>query len=311
MFRAAVDRLLQLLFIFLVLANPAVLPQKVKPASSSNPKLLYEDFITGFKSVWVELDDESQKLIDQPKGDELLKTLRKYAGELGFDVVVATTSEKLDNIKKATTSCNNADFRFTWKSDGFDVSDISIHISDCNGVWFRFEKQGVAKIDYSLERTLLTEWRNLLKHKRARFNPERTPQLIRGTTGPTESEFKSKLDTKGAKDIEGIYELMKEPGESGLVQKLRIGIEKLNDVSYRIYYFAGALFKGDWSDGEYKGEMTKTGKKDFYKVIWKSENKTLADEVFCSSAEQGILIFQFIEDTGTRERRFLKLYPVF
>lgn len=297
--------------IILFLSQSQVFAQKVKPSASSNPKLLYEDFITGFKNAWVELEAESQKLIDEPEGAELLATLKKYFGELGFDEVVVTTSEKLETVKKATTSCNNADFRFTWKSDGFDVSDLSIHVSDCNGTWYSFEKPGIVKIDYSLERTLLTEWRNLLKHKRARFNPERTPQLIRGTTGPTESEFKSRLDSKGAKDIEGIYELMKEPGESGLVQKLRIGIEKLNDVSYRIYYFAGALFKGDWLDGEYKGEMTKTGKKEFYKVIWKSENKTLADEVFCSSAEQGILIFQFIENTGTRERRFLKLYPVF
>ena len=303
--------LYKFLIVFTLLLQGIAPAQKVKPAASSNQKLFYEDFITGFKQAWVELDAGSQQLIDQPDGDELLKTIRKYMGELGFDVVVATTSEKLEMVKKATTSCNNADFKFSWKSDGFDVSDISINVSDCNGTWFRFERSGVAKIDYSLERTLLTEWRKLLLHKRVKYDPARAPQLFKGSTGPSEASFKSKLDKDGAKDIEGIYELMKQPGESGLFQKLRIGIEKLNDISYRIYYFAGALFKNDWIDGEYKGEMIKTGKKDFYKVTWKNENKTIVDEVFCSSSEQGILIFQFVETTGTKERRFLKLYPVF
>ncbi len=302
---------LKTVFLLIVLFSLPAVPQKVKPTSSSNPKLLYEDFITGFKQAWVELDGAAQQLIDQPDGDELLKTIRKYLSEQGFDLAFITTSEKLETVKKATTSCNNADFRFTWKGDGFEVSGISIHVSDCNGTMFFFERPGVAKIDYSLERTLLIEWRKLLNHKRSKYDPARAPQLFKGSAGPNEAAFKSKLDKNGAKDIEGIYELMKEPGESGLVQKLRIGIEKLSDMNYRIYYFAGAIFKADWQDGEFKGELTKTGKKDFYKVTWKNENKSMADEVFCSSSEQGILIFQFVENSGTRERRFLKLYPVF
>ena len=303
--------MLKAIFILLIIFIAPTSAQKVTPTAQSNPRLLYGEFITGFNNAWVELEAESQKLIDEPEGEELLATLKKYFRELGFDVVVATTSEKMEFIKKATTSCNNADFRFTWKSDGFEVSDISIRVSDCNGTWYTFEKPGIVKIDYSLERTLLTEWRKLLNHKRLKYDPDRTPQLIKGNTGLPETAFKNKLDKDDAKDIEGVYELMKVPGESALIQKLRIGIEKVNDVSYRIYYFAGALFKGDWTDGELKGEMTKTGKKDFYKVTWKNENKTMADDVFCSSAEQGILIFQFVENTGTRERRFLKLYPVF
>lgn len=311
MFRPAINNFLLFIALFLFLANAAIFPQKVKPTSSSNPKLLYEDFITGFKQVWVELDAGGQQLVDQPDGDELLSTIRKYLAEQGFDAATVTTSEKLEIMKKATTSCNNVDFKFTWKSDGFDVSGISIHVSDCNGTMFNFERPGVAKIDYSLERTLLTEWRKLLNHKRSKYDAGRAPQLFKGSTGPTEVNFKSKLDKNGAKDIEGVYELMKEPGESGLVQKLRIGIEKLSEMNYRIYYFGGAIFKADWQDGEYKGELTKTGKKDFYKATWKNENKTIADEVFCSSAEQGVLVFQFVENSGTKERRFLKLYPVF
>lgn len=113
--------LYKFLIVFTLLLQGIAPAQKVKPAASSNPKLFYEDFITGFKQAWVELDAGSQQLIDQPDGDELLKTIRKYMGELGFDVVVATTSEKLEMVKKATTSCNNADFKFSWKSDGFDV----------------------------------------------------------------------------------------------------------------------------------------------------------------------------------------------
>lgn len=298
-------------FLFLFFFSLTISAQKVKPTDKSNPKLIYEEFITGFKQAWLELDDAHQQVIDQPDGKELLTTIRKYLSELGFDITFLTISEKIETIKKSGTSCNNVNFRFTWKSDGFEVSDLTIFVSDCNRNWFRFAKPGITIIDYSLERTLLTEWRKLLNHKRIMFDQEKVPQIIRGKNGPTEAAFKDLLDKKGAKDIEGVYELMKEPGESALVQKLKIGVEKLGDINYTIHYFSGALFKADWTDGEHKGEMVKTGKKDFYKVNWKGENKMLHDEVFCSSAEQGVLVFKFVESTGTKERRFLKLYPVF
>lgn len=296
---------------FLLIFSLPIDAQKVKPTDKSNPKLLYEEFITGFKQAWVELDASNQQLIDQPDGKELLKTIKKYLSELGFDPVFITTQEKIAIIKKSGTSCNLVEFGFSWKSDGFEVSELEIFVNDCNRNWFRFEKPGITIIDYSLERTLLTEWRKLLNHKRIIFDQEKVPKIIRGKNGPAEIAFKSILDKEGAKDIEGVYELMKEPGESPLVQKLKIGIEKVDDINYTIYYFSGALFKADWTDGEHKGDMIKTGKKDFYKVNWKGENKMLHDEVFCSSAEQGVLIFKFVESTGTKERRFLKLYPVF
>ncbi|MBN8547490.1 MAG: hypothetical protein J0L60_15275 [Ignavibacteria bacterium] len=286
-------------------------PQKVKPTEQSNPKLSYEDFITGFKSVWVEMDELTQSAIDQGKSGELVKTFKKYFSELGLDPCYITSEEKNELSRKASTSCTNVNFRFNWVSDGFEISDIFIHVSDCNGLFYKFIRKGTVKIDFSLERTLLTEWRKLLNHKRATYDPDRAPQLIKGTTGLTESEFRKKLDKEGAKDIEGVYELMKEPGSNELFRKLRIGIEKMNEREYRLYYYSGALHKSDWLDGEFKGDMTKTGKKDYYKVSWKRDNKTTDDEVFCSSAEQGMLSFSFIDGDKTVTMRFLKLYPVF
>jgi hypothetical protein len=290
--------------------NP-ILAQKVKPTEQSNPKLIYEDFITGFKNAWIEIDEKSQKGIDDGERGELLKTIKKYLAELGFESVVITTTEKLNLSKKNTTSCENAIFQLNWEADGFEIVNLSIQVSDCNGAFYKFVKKGVIKIDFSLERTLLTEWRKLLNHKKVIFDSERTPILFKGSVSLNEIAFKKKLDKNGAKDIEGVYELMKEPGSSGLVQKLRIGIEKQNEREYNIYYFSGALHKDDWTEGELKGEMTKTGKKDFYKVLWKRDNKTTDEEVFCSSTEQGILIFKFIEGSATKDYSYLKLYPVF
>ncbi len=296
-----------LLFMFVF----SLYAQKVKPTEQGNTKLSYEEFITGFKSAWVEMGDATQAELDKGERGELLKTMRKYFAELGLEESFITTEEKNELSKKASTSCNNVNFRFNWISDGFEITDISIHVSDCNGVYFKFLKKGKVKVDFSLERTLLTEWRKLLNYKRATFNPEKTPQLIKGTTGPTEAEYRKKLDKEGAKDIEGIYELMKEPGDNELFRKLKIGIEKMNEREYRLYYFSGALHKSDWLDGEYKGDMVKTGKKDYFKVSWKRDNKSTDDEVFCSSAEQGMLIFTFIEGDKSVTLRFLKLYPVF
>lgn len=297
--------------IFFLFICGTIVPQKVKPSEQSNPKLSYEDFITGFKSVWVEVDEQTQSEIDQGKSGELVKTFKKYFGELGLDPCFITSEEKNEFSKKDPSACSNVNFKFNWRSDGFEISDIFIHVSDCNGLFYKFVRKGNVKIDFSLERTLLTEWRKLLNHKKSVYNPEKAPQLIKGTTGLTEAEFRKKLDKEGAKEIEGVYELMKEPGSNELFRKLRIGIEKMNDRDYRLYYYSGALHKGDWLDGEYKGDMVKTGKKDYYKVSWKRDNKTTDDEVFCSSAEQGMLSFYFIDGEKTVTMRFLKLYPVF
>ncbi|KAB2907825.1 MAG: hypothetical protein LC102_04485 [Ignavibacteriales bacterium] len=304
------SRYLSILIVAFFVLQVNAAAQKVKPTDQSNPKLLYEDFITGFDEVWVELSPSAQQLIDTPEGDNQLTAIKKYIKELGFNKIIATTPEKIAATAKATTSCNFLKFEFKWKTDGFDISNISITVSDCNGTWFLFSRKGVVKVDYSVDRTLLVEWRKLLNHKRLKYDPTRTPQIFKGTVGLTEEEFRKKLNA-GAQDIEGIYELMKTPGATGIEQKLRIGVQKVNDVTYKIYYFEGALFKDDWQNGEYKGEITKTGKKDFFKVQWKDENKLMTENVFCSSSEQGILLFQFIKDSGTVELQFLKLYPVF
>ena len=123
-------------------------------------------------------------------------------------------------------------------------------------------------------------------------------------TGFTESELKSEWTSKGADEIEGIYEKIAD-GQSA---KYKLAIKKISNTEYHAIYLSGALsqFANNWKEGDLKAKIIKTATPNFYKVEWYMADKSINSNLYISF-NKGLM--KTIWPENGMEEAYLKLYP--
>lgn len=134
---------------------------------------------------------------------------------------------------------------------------------------------------------------------RARLGPVETFDL------KSQGDFVELFDSAGTDGVEGVYERF---SSERYEAKYKFGIVRSLQRSgqYDAVYLDGADNNADWSPGELKARLFRTGTPGLFRVTWIMSNKVLNEDVYASFDTNGLLTFRFDDN----ETRYLRLYPL-
>jgi len=280
---------------------------KNQPFNQTNKDLDFNKFLSGVNSVIVQTDEKFELNFE---GDSLFfkkyyNLMKNYLSDIGIKNIAITNDEKnwiSSNILFVNTATMNIHID---NSQNF-ISSVKMIFKSCNGDEFTFKTNSDYYLDKNWDKFLLEKMQEMYWQK-VDFNPANTLALKKEMTDWNLKSIKNYLDKNDSDNLEGIYEKYGVDFVDGEV-KYKIAVKKEGEI-YNIIYLNGAEKTHNWTEGELKGEITKTSIKDFYKINWIMADKSSNENVYMNSSKYNFLEFNFLDNEDGYRTEYLKMYP--
>lgn len=271
--------------------------------SQSNPQLLFNNFISGTKYAFIELDAEEQKAIDT-EGNIFLQHFADYLKQqVGFEAVALTSIEKKQLQKKLESYCYISKVSVSATPIDNFFTNHSLQFESCNGDTFTFLSNDTIYNGSEALSKFDTLW-NAMHQTKVAFSSSKSLQLAQKPTAWNKKTLSEYFSQNKIENIEGIYE--KIVINSVEMDKYKLGVVKDAEQNFDIIYLEGAINFKDWNEGELMGKIITTGTDNFYKVEWFSQDKKLDQNVYVALDTYGLLHFTF---ANSNKMSYLKLFP--
>ncbi len=293
-----------IIFCFLVVTSFCN-AQNEKPAYQSNPSLVFRNFLSGIKSVYVVIDDKNVQFInDNPNSGnaQLISGLFSYLKAIGLeDVKWGKASFAPTNF---SSYCDLLLIYPSWDVQFEVYKNLSLKFKSCLGDIFQFKSDDY--IFSNAVKNLTTSFHNIFMsmygYKVDSYSSYNRLTLKSEMTDWTEEKLKNHFKKNGADSIEGIYESAMEKTTGSANYKL--GLVKAS-TGYNLIYFSGALNYLDWKRGEIKAKLHATTNRATFHTDYVMANKEInKNPVIVLDQELMKVVFQNVGDETTYTKTF-------
>lgn len=230
--------------------------------------------------------------------------LMDYLKGMGF----ITVQYLGDDYQKPRNLCEEVSVEITFDYDLQKFYNITMTFANmATGYYWQFSTSKIAKADiysdpkYNFGRALL----DMYGYTKGTFDSKYTMQLTKAQTCWTEAKLKSHFQSKGADQIEGIYE---NTSSSDKMAKYKVAVRKIKET-YVLIYLSGAHNSGNWSEGEIKAILEPTATPLLFKAKWIMADKNKNSNYYITF-KQGL--FNVLSDDSSDDNEkslYIKMFP--